>query len=138
MQGVVDMMRLWAIVIVALASIPFSPRLAAQSVKEPPFALTDPARIEAGKARFNARCSAYCHGNEGSGGRTPAFKGRSSLKADEVFKVITEGRRSDDVMPSYVSMREEARWELVAYIMYLSRQKTGEDAGAEQTSTKSN
>lgn len=102
--------------------MPFSLGVAAEAAKKPPFDLTDQMRIDAGKTRFNALCSAYCHGNEGSGGRVPAFKGRTSLKADEVFKVLTEGRRSDDVMPAYGSMPEEKRWELVAYIMYLTRQ----------------
>ena len=96
--------------------------LAAQSMKQPPIDLTDSAQIDAGKALLNGRCSAYCHGNEGSGGRTPAFKGNSSLKTEEVFQVITEGRTGADVMPSYASTSEKERWELVAYIMYLSRQ----------------
>ncbi len=102
--------------------------LAAQSGKQPPIDLSDPAHIETGKALFNGRCSAYCHGNEGSGGRTPAFKGNSSLKTEEVFQVITEGRTGADVMPSYASTSEKERWELVAYIMYLSRQPADPNA----------
>ena len=96
--------------------------LAAQSVLQPPINLSDPAQIDAGKALFNGRCVAYCHGNEGSGGRTPAFKGNSSLKTEEVFRVITDGRSNADVMPAYASTPEKERWQLVAYIMYLSRQ----------------
>lgn len=89
----------------------------------PPFDLADTARIEAGKGRFGANCAAYCHGFEGSGGKTPAFRGRTDLKPEEVFKVITEGRRGADVMPAWGNgFSAEKRWELVAYIMYLSRQ----------------
>jgi mono/diheme cytochrome c family protein len=89
----------------------------------PPFDLADPARIAAGKARFGATCTAYCHGNEGSGGRTPAFKGRSDFTPEALFRVITDGRAGADVMPPYAAMPLEKRWELVAYILYLSRQK---------------
>jgi mono/diheme cytochrome c family protein len=89
----------------------------------PPFDLADPARIAAGKARFGAICAAYCHGNEGSGGRTPAFKGRSDFTPEALFRVITDGRKGADVMPPYAAMPLEKRWELVAYILNLSRQK---------------
>lgn len=89
----------------------------------PPFNLDDPDRIAAGKARFGANCAAYCHGNEGTGGKVPSFKGRKDLKADAVFNVITHGRRGADVMPAWGNgFSAEKRWELVAYIMYLSAQ----------------
>jgi mono/diheme cytochrome c family protein len=89
----------------------------------PPFPLDDPDRIEKGRIRFGANCAAYCHGFEGSGGKTPAFRGRKDLTAEEVFKTITEGRTGSDVMPGWGNgFSEEKRWELVAYIMYLTRQ----------------
>jgi len=89
----------------------------------PPFSLDDPQRIEAGLKRFGANCSAYCHGFEGSGGKTPAFRGRQDLNAEEVFLTITRGRIGSDVMPSFAnSFTDEKRWELVAYIMYLTKQ----------------
>ncbi|MBT9521287.1 MAG: cytochrome c [Dechloromonas sp.] len=89
----------------------------------PPFKLDDESRIAAGKARFGANCAAYCHGNEGSGGKVPSFKGRKDLNAEAVFKVITHGRRGADVMPAWGNgFSAEKRWELVAYIMYLSTQ----------------
>jgi mono/diheme cytochrome c family protein len=88
----------------------------------PPFPLDDPERIEKGRLRFGALCAAYCHGFEGSGGKTPAFRGRQDLTAEGVFKTITEGRTGSDVMPAWGSFSEEKRWELVAYIMYLTRQ----------------
>lgn len=95
----------------------------ALAVNEPPFDLSDPARIEAGKSRFGANCAAYCHGFEGSGGKTPAFRGRKDLKPDELFKVITEGRKGAEVMPAWGNgFSAEKRWELVAYILHLSKQ----------------
>lgn len=96
----------------------------ALAVNEAPFDLSDPGRIDAGKSRFGANCAAYCHGYEGRGGKTPAFRGRKDLKADEVFKVITEGRKGADVMPAWGNgFSAEKRWELVAYILHLSRQE---------------
>lgn len=90
----------------------------------PPFNLDDEVRIAAGKARFGANCAAYCHGNEGSGGKVAPFKGRKNFNAEAVFKVITEGRRGADVMPAWGNgFSAEKRWELVAYIMYLSAQE---------------
>lgn len=89
----------------------------------PPFNLDDDVRIAAGKARFGANCAAYCHGNEGSGGKVAAFKGRKGLNPEELFKVITHGRRGADIMPAWGNgFSAEKRWELVAYIMYLSAQ----------------
>lgn len=90
---------------------------------KPPFDLMDESRIAAGKTRFGSTCAAYCHGNEGVGGRTQAFKGRTDFSPEALFKVITEGRSGADVMPTYGGMAEEKRWELVAYILHLGRQK---------------
>ncbi|MBK7662026.1 MAG: cytochrome c [Sterolibacteriaceae bacterium] len=106
--------------IVAIAA--FAGCVQAADTSAPPFDLADQARIEAGKVRFNANCAAYCHGFEGSGGKTPAFRGRADLKPDQVFKVITEGRVGADIMPAWAGFSEEKRWELVAYIIHLSKQ----------------
>ena len=94
----------------------------AATSNEPPFSLDDEQRIAAGKVRFGANCAAYCHGNEGSGGRVRSFKGRQDLKPAEVFDVITHGRRAADVMPAWGGFSAEKRWELVAYILYLAKQ----------------
>jgi mono/diheme cytochrome c family protein len=64
----------------------------------PSFDLKDPEHIEKGKLRFGTNCAAYCHGFEGSGGRTPAFKGRQDLDPQEVFKIISFGRKGADIM----------------------------------------
>jgi hypothetical protein len=85
------------------------------------FDLTDPARIASGKTRFDASCNFFCHGNEGSAGKTQAFKGRTDFTAESLFKVITEGVKPE--MPDFEDMSEEKRWEVVAYILHLGRQK---------------
>jgi mono/diheme cytochrome c family protein len=93
-----------------------------ESPPKPPFALTDQSRIDAGKARFNATCNMFCHGNEGSGGKTPAFKGRSDFTPEMLFGIISHGIKPG--MPAYgENLSEEKRWELIAYILYLGRQK---------------
>lgn len=98
------------------------PAVAASS-SEPSFDMTDPARIAAGKKRFNANCAAYCHGAEGSGGKTPPFRGNKDFNAQAAFQVITEGRRTADVMPAWgKGFKPEEIWELVAYIQFLSTQ----------------
>lgn len=85
-----------------------------------PFDLTDPARIDAGRRRFNKTCAGYCHGFEGVGGRAPDFKGRTDLSADEEFRTITTGRQGADVMPPWgAAFSEEQIWELVAYLQHL-------------------
>jgi mono/diheme cytochrome c family protein len=115
--------RFFKYLILAFVFTCFTLAIVAQSGKQPPFDLTDQARIDAGKTTFNSLCAGYCHGDEGSGGRTPAFKGNSNLKTDQVFQVITDGLSGEaGVMPAFGSMPVEKRWELVAYIMYLSHQ----------------
>lgn len=92
------------------------------SPPKPAFDLTDQSRIEAGKARFNATCSMFCHGNEGSGGKTAAFKGRSDFTPEMLFGTISHGIKPS--MPAYgENLSEEKLWELIAYILYLGRQK---------------
>jgi mono/diheme cytochrome c family protein len=89
----------------------------------PSFDMMDAEHIDKGKVRFGTNCAAYCHGFEGSGGRTPAFKGRQDLDPQEVFKIISFGRKGADIMPAWGSgFSADKRWELVAYIMHLSRQ----------------
>lgn len=87
----------------------------------PPFDLNDPARVAAGKKRFGSTCAAYCHGAEGDGGKTPSFRNRPNFSQADAFKVITEGRRTTDIMPPWGgSFTPEQIWELVAYLQHLS------------------
>lgn len=105
------------------ASAPAAEAASASTDGGAPFDLSDPTRIAAGKKRFNANCAAYCHGAEGSGGKTPPFRGNKDFTAQGAFKVITEGRRAADVMPAWgKGFKPEEIWELVAYIQFLSTQ----------------
>lgn len=88
-----------------------------------PFALDEPARIEAGRKRFNKTCAGYCHGFEGVGGRAPDFKGRKDLPVQVMFETITKGRVGADVMPPWGgAFSPEQIWELVAYLQHLGAQ----------------
>jgi mono/diheme cytochrome c family protein len=82
---------------------------------QPPFDLSDPARIEAGKTRFNSTCAAFCHGDP------PAlFVGRTDLERAYVFNTIRDGGKGATPMPPWgeVFSRDEI-WELVAYVRSL-------------------
>jgi len=97
--------------------------LQAADAPQPPFSLSDPARIASGKTRFGATCAAYCHGSGGVGGRAPSFRGRSDFSPSDAFKVITEGRRGADIMPPWGNtFSQEEIWELVAYLQDLAKQ----------------
>jgi mono/diheme cytochrome c family protein len=98
----------------------------ARAEDNPPFDLSDPQRIEAGKARFNSTCAGYCHGAEGMGGKAPSFKGRGDdFDPDYAFRTITNGRKgSGAVMPRWSeTFTPEQIWELVAYLGFLAKQK---------------
>ena len=124
--------RLWRTVVVAaigLSAAVLSPMSAAnppdtQVIAAPPsFDLTDPARIAAGKKRFNKTCAGYCHGAEGVGGRAPDFKGRTDLPDEEAYKTIFYGRRTSDIMPPWgEAFSSDQIWELVAYLKFLGTQ----------------
>ena len=105
----------------SLALAAGTPRAA--DAPEPPFSLSDPARVAAGKARFGATCAAYCHGSGGVGGRAPSFRGRADFSPADAYRVITEGRRGADIMPPWGNtFTPEQIWELVAYLQDLSKQ----------------
>ncbi len=87
----------------------------------PPFDLKSEERIAAGKKRFNSNCAAYCHGAEGAGGKTTAFRGNKDFTIANAYKTITEGRRATDSMPPWGNaFTSEQIWELVAYLQHLS------------------
>ena len=83
-----------------------------------PFDLTDPRRIEAGKARFHSACADFCHGHE-----PVLFIGR---KIDPTYAhdVIVNGGRGATPMPPWGDVfSSEEIWELVAYLEFLGDQK---------------
>lgn len=96
---------------------------ATAALPKPSFDLEDPARIAAGKKRFNKTCAGYCHGAEGVGGRAPDFKGRTDLPPEAAFHTIFHGRRGSDIMPPWgEAFSTDQIWELVAYIKFLGTQ----------------
>jgi glucose/arabinose dehydrogenase len=84
-----------------------------------PFAGEAPA-INAGKAAFAQTCSS-CHGPAGAGmGNVPSLAGGPVQEAadGEIFWYITRGD-VDNGMPSWQSLSEKKRWQLVSYIKSL-------------------
>ncbi len=97
------------------------PSTTEQDSASPPFDLMDKSHINAGKETFNRNCNMFCHGNEGSGGKTAAFKGRADFTPGDLYDTIANG---DKTMPAWKEkLSAERRWELVAYILYLGRQR---------------
>jgi len=101
------------------------------------------AQAEKGRALFQAACAA-CHGTDGSGrdaaakeledswGQpvTPTDLRQSTLRSgrnlDAIFRVLLTGIEGTP-MPSFAeSMKEEQRWELVAFIAQLRRDHAAE------------
>jgi mono/diheme cytochrome c family protein len=81
----------------------------------PPFDLSDPKRIEAGRSTFNSTCAAYCHGQNPT-----LFVDRTGLTEEYVYDTIRDGGKGATPMPPWgdVFSREEI-WELVAYLKSL-------------------
>ncbi|WP_430913871.1 c-type cytochrome [Methylobacterium sp. sgz302541] len=81
----------------------------------PPFPLTDPARIAAGKSRFDSTCAAFCHGE------SPAlFIGRTDLERQYIYNTIRDGGKGATPMPPWGDVfSSEEIWELVAYVQSL-------------------
>ena len=87
----------------------------------------DPAAVDLGKKYF-ARACTYCHGKEGAGGKTPAFKGRKDLTSQYLTDVIEKGRVSgSNTMPGWKDSLSPAQIsQLVAYILSLASQPADE------------
>lgn len=100
-------------------SPPPDPAAAAGPAGAPTIDLSDPARISAGKGRFDSTCAAFCHGHA-----PPLFVGRQDLLPEYAFRMISDGGGSATPMPPWgdVFTKEEI-WELVAYLKFLGTQK---------------
>lgn len=83
--------------------------------------LSDPKVIAAGSTIFAGSCSVgYCHGKEGRAGRGPRLRGKAWDK-EYLFNVILEGIPNSS-MPAWKNkLSEKEIWEVVAYIMTLSK-----------------
>lgn len=83
----------------------------------PPFDLSDPKKIEAGKSTFNSTCAAYCHGQNPT-----LFVGRSGLNEEYVYSTIRDGGKGATPMPPWGEVfSHEEIWELVAYLKSLGK-----------------
>lgn len=102
----------------ALASLLIAaPPLSAGDPPQPPFDLSDPQRVEAGKARFHSTCADFCHGHE------PAlFIGRKIEPAYAHDTIVNGGRGATPMPPWGDVFTDEEIWELVAYLQYLGEQ----------------
>lgn len=81
----------------------------------PPFDLSDPKRIEAGRSTFNSTCAAYCHGQNPT-----LFVDRTGLAEEHVYNTIRDGGKGATPMPPWGDVfSHEEIWELVAYLKSL-------------------
>ena len=108
-----------ALLFLALGSWGYALTQTTQS--RPAINLSDPKIIAAGSTTFAASCSVgYCHGKEGRAARGPRLRGKAWDK-EYLFKVISEGIPNSS-MPAWKNkLSEKEIWEVVAYIMTLSK-----------------
>jgi glucose/arabinose dehydrogenase/mono/diheme cytochrome c family protein len=127
--------RIWVVAATA-CGVPFLLSLSASPAQTPPFhgapasakAIRSPysGPPEGGASAFSARC-AKCHGANGEGsGNVPALaSGPTQAATDgELFWYITKGDM-DNGMPSWKSLSEEDRWQIIRYIRVLGGGKPG-------------
>jgi putative heme-binding domain-containing protein len=83
--------------------------------------LSNPLVVAAGEKTFAASCSVgYCHGKAGRAGRGPRLRGKIWEK-QYLYDVISKGVPSSS-MPAWKDrLAEKEIWEVVAYIMTLSK-----------------
>jgi glucose/arabinose dehydrogenase len=88
-----------------------------------------PSAAEAGAKFYATRC-ASCHGKDGQGtGNVPSLaKGPAqSATEGEIFWYITKGD-VDNGMPSWASLPERQRWQIVTFVKQLGSSTTGSKA----------
>ncbi len=117
----------------AVDNSPFHDAPASAKAMKNPYA-GQPAAIDAGKIVYARNCLA-CHGKVGQGtGNVPSLvDGKlKSVSAGEIFWFITKGDK-DNGMPSWASLPEEKRWQVVSYVEAMAAGKAGK-AGTAATS----
>jgi glucose/arabinose dehydrogenase len=95
------------------------------------------AAIAAGSRLYTANCGS-CHGIRGRGtGNIPSLAHGSTQSASdgEVFWFITTGS-VDNGMPSWASMPEQKRWQIVAYLKSLKNSSSAQRADSASASVK--
>jgi mono/diheme cytochrome c family protein len=81
---------------------------------------SSPETMETSELMFNQNC-AYCHGNQGGGGKSRKMQCLRFLNNEYVYKTISNGKRSGSlIMPSWSkSFDKTKRLMLTAYVMTL-------------------
>jgi mono/diheme cytochrome c family protein len=92
--------------------------------------LASKAARERGRALFLEKC-ALCHGRDadGRGVRQQGLSGkpadftrrtwRESVDPASVFRILSEGKRGTS-MPAWPSLRDDQKWDLVAYVLSVA------------------
>ena len=82
---------------------------------------SNPEYIKNSKTIFFQNCG-YCHGGEEAvGGKARKMLCQTRLKPDYVYKVITNGKKGQFIMPSWKdSFDKEKRMWMTAYVMDLT------------------
>ena len=93
--------------------------------------MEDAAAIELGKTRFGQKCSGFCHGSGGKGGRGPCLicgKFKRGGKNSDLYRNIAEGVKGTAMGAFGEALPME---EIVAVIAYLRTEQKKKEA-AEQ------
>ena len=110
-------------VAVLAADTPFHDAPASAKAQKNPYA-GQQAAADAGKALYARNCLA-CHGKtlQGTGNVPSLVDGKlKGVTAGEVFWFVTKGDK-DNGMPSWASLEEEKRWQIVTYIEAMASGK---------------
>lgn len=92
--------RLWVAVVLAVLAAAWTAvpvalaEEAADEVNDVALPLTDPAALELGRTRLGEKCSGFCHGSGGKGGRGPCLicnRFKRGGKNSDLIRNITEG-----------------------------------------------
>ena len=108
---------------VQAADSPFHDAPASAKAQKNPLA-GQPAAVDAGKTVYARNCLA-CHGKAGQGtGNVPSLvDGKlNGVTEGEVFWFITKGDK-DNGMPSWASLPDEKRWQVVSYVEAMASGK---------------
>ncbi|HXZ33006.1 MAG TPA: PQQ-dependent sugar dehydrogenase [Terriglobales bacterium] len=111
---------------------------APDSAKQLKNAFEGQQNADAGKQLYAARCS-RCHGRNAEGsGNVPALVDGvlESVSEGEVFWFITNGDNKNG-MPSFASVPNQQRWQLVTYVKALGLSQTASGNSPEGTSVTS-
>ncbi|ABF42999.1 hypothetical protein Acid345_3999 [Candidatus Koribacter versatilis Ellin345] len=92
-----------------------------------PFA-TSPDAVRAGEKLFQEHC-AECHGKEGAGqhGKPALVSARVRRASDGELQWLLRNGSLWNGMPSWSSLPEQQRWQIVTYLRELQRQHPASD-----------